>query len=36
MVMAEGLISEFDSPATLLSNPDSIFHGMVKEAGIIS
>ena len=36
MVMSDGLIVEFDSPTSLLSKPDSIFSGMVREAGIIS
>lgn len=32
LVLGYGKILEFDSPATLLANPDSVFAGMIKEA----
>ena len=31
-VMDKGVVAEFDTPANLLNNPDSIFSGMVKAA----
>ena len=34
MVLEDGRIAEFDAPATLLANPNSIFRGMCKAAGI--
>ncbi|WVF70658.1 hypothetical protein IAT40_005451 [Kwoniella sp. CBS 6097] len=34
LVMSEGRVSEYDTPATLLENPDSIFASLVKEAGL--
>ena len=35
MVLDKGTIAEFDSPTNLLADPQSIFHGMAKDAGII-
>ncbi|KAL8573178.1 hypothetical protein ACOMHN_036163 [Nucella lapillus] len=34
MVLDAGQIAEFDDPQTLLQNPDSIFYGMAKDAGL--
>merc|ERR1740131_246385 len=34
MVLDKGELVEFDTPSSLLANPDSIFAGMVKDAGI--
>lgn len=36
IVFDQGIISEFDSPATLLDNSNSIFYGMAKDAGLIN
>lgn len=36
MVLDNGIIKEFDSPQNLLSNKQSIFHGMAKDAGLVS
>jgi ABC-type multidrug transport system fused ATPase/permease subunit len=33
LVMADGVCAEFDSPAALLSNPDSVLAGMVTATG---
>ena len=35
MVLDAGKIVEFDSPETLLRHESSIFHGMVREAGLL-
>ena len=35
LVLDAGEIAEFDSPQTLLQNPDSIFYGMAKDAGLV-
>ena len=35
MVLDAGKIVEFESPETLLRNEASIFHGMVREAGLL-
>jgi ATP-binding cassette, subfamily C (CFTR/MRP), member 1 len=36
LVLDKGEIAEFDSPESLLQNPDSIFYSMAKDAGISS
>jgi len=36
LVLDQGEIAEFDSPESLLQNPDSIFYSMAKDAGISS
>ena len=35
LVMDKGMVAEFDSPQALLSNSNSLFHSMAKDAGII-
>ncbi|XP_025086070.1 multidrug resistance-associated protein 1-like isoform X1 [Pomacea canaliculata] len=35
MVLDAGKIAEYDSPQTLLQNPESIFYGMAKDAGLV-
>uniref|UniRef100_A0A1B6H685 ABC-type glutathione-S-conjugate transporter n=1 Tax=Homalodisca liturata TaxID=320908 RepID=A0A1B6H685_9HEMI len=35
LVLDKGKVKEFDAPNTLVQNPQSIFHSMVKDAGII-
>merc|ERR1719204_2002185 len=35
MVLDKGELREYDSPNKLLQNPDSIFYGMVKDAGLL-
>lgn len=35
IVLDQGVIAEFDSPAVLLSKKDSIFYGMAKNAGLV-
>jgi hypothetical protein len=30
MVVSDGCIAEFDSPTRLLSDPSSLFHGLVN------
>lgn len=35
IVLDQGIIAEFDSPATLLSNKNSIFYGMAKNSGLV-
>jgi ABC-type multidrug transport system fused ATPase/permease subunit len=35
MVMDKGMISEFDSPETLLQDKEGVFYSMAKDAGII-
>ena len=35
LVLDKGEVKEFDSPKVLLSNKDSIFHGMAKDAGLV-
>jgi ATP-binding cassette subfamily C (CFTR/MRP) protein 1 len=34
MVLDKGVISEFDTPANLMGNPNSLFFNMAKDAGI--
>jgi ATP-binding cassette, subfamily C (CFTR/MRP), member 1 len=36
LVMDKGLCAEYDSPQNLLSDHNSIFHSMVKDAAILS
>lgn len=36
IVLDKGMIAEFDTVDALLSNKDSIFHGMARDAGIFS
>lgn len=36
IVLDAGKIAEFDSPQVLLSNKDSIFYGMAKNAGLVN
>ncbi|BFZ17907.1 hypothetical protein BsWGS_20945 [Bradybaena similaris] len=35
LVLDNGKIKEFDSPQTLLQNPNTIFYGMAKDAGLV-
>nr|KAG5713488.1 hypothetical protein BaRGS_025036 [Batillaria attramentaria] len=35
LVLDAGKIAEFDDPQALLQNPESIFHGMAKDAGLV-
>lgn len=35
IVLDQGIIAEFDSPANLLSNTNSIFYGMAKNSGLV-
>merc|ERR1719471_1481623 len=35
MVLDKGELKEYDSPGNLLKNDDSIFYGMVKDAGLL-
>lgn len=35
LVLDAGQIAEFDEPQTLLQNPNSIFYGMAKDAGLV-
>lgn len=36
IVLDQGIIAEYDSPKALLSNKNSIFYGMAKNAGIVN
>lgn len=36
IVLDKGMIAEFDTVDALLSNKDSIFYGMAKNAGILN
>lgn len=36
IVLDQGKIAEYDSPQVLLSNKDSIFYGMAKNAGLVN
>lgn len=33
LVLDQGRVVEFDSPAVLLSRPDGVFHGLCRESG---
>lgn len=35
LVMDKGMVAEFDSPKNLLSNTQSIFYSMAKEANLL-
>lgn len=35
LVMSAGEVAEFDSPANLLQQPDSIFRSLALEAGLV-
>ncbi|XP_018568571.1 multidrug resistance-associated protein 1 isoform X2 [Anoplophora glabripennis] len=35
IVLDKGQIVEFDTPANLLANPNTIFHGMCRDAGLV-
>jgi ATP-binding cassette subfamily C (CFTR/MRP) protein 1 len=34
LVLDQGKVAEFDTPANLMSRPDSIFASLVKQAGL--
>ena len=36
MLLEHGNIKEFENPNTLLANPDSSFHTMCKDAGLVA
>lgn len=36
IVLDAGKIAEYDTPQVLLSNKDSIFYGMAKNAGLVN
>lgn len=36
IVLDQGKIAEYDTPQVLLSNKNSIFYGMAKNAGLIN
>lgn len=36
LVLDQGTVAEFQSPADLLNNKNSIFYGMAKDAGLVS
>lgn len=35
LVLDAGVVAEFDAPKRLLDDPNSIFHGMAKDAGLV-
>jgi ATP-binding cassette subfamily C (CFTR/MRP) protein 1 len=36
LVMDGGKVAEFDSPEHLLSNPQTIFYSLAREAGLVA
>lgn len=36
LVLDKGAIAEFDTPAVLLADENSIFYGMAKKAGLVN
>lgn len=34
--MEQGEVAEFDTPANLLANPDSIFYSLASAAGLVN
>jgi len=36
LVMDKGMVAEFDTPKRLLSNTDSIFYAMAKDANLVT
>lgn len=36
IVLDQGIIAEYDTPQALLSNKNSIFYGMARNAGIVN
>lgn len=35
LVLSEGQVVEYDTPQALLEDPNSLFYGMAKDAGLI-
>lgn len=35
LVLDQGRVAEFDTPARLLADPNSVFYGMAKDAGLV-
>jgi ABC-type multidrug transport system fused ATPase/permease subunit len=35
LVLENGELKEFDTPARLLANPNSIFYSLAKESGLV-
>ena len=35
LVLSNGEVKEFDSPQTLLQDPNSMFYNMAKDAGLV-
>jgi ATP-binding cassette subfamily C (CFTR/MRP) protein 1 len=36
LVLSEGRVVEFDTPARLLAEPDSMFYALATEAGLLA